>query len=243
MFLALPKINEGDLILLSKTDYHHFLFYSDGRVAQTDFVIDDLESELAKIEVPEEFREERKRKSLESQRAHIDSLKRLEGDYTGYIKQLEDGAESSANFDIDEAVKLYKRKELLEKAVSEGYLKDYFRVFGRNSEGVEKDLCYPYLPHLELATLGEGPLTTFGSQTFGHNKNVLCLSLVNWLIDFCGGKYEVLMPREPKLYQADSITVQNKIIEAITVGPENIRKALEGTALETYLAAGIVPEN
>ncbi|MEK6899840.1 MAG: hypothetical protein AABX05_01825, partial [Nanoarchaeota archaeon] len=147
MNLKIPEIKGEDLVLLyftadrTGTGYNSTrLFYSDGRVAQTDLVLSDPKSEIAKIEVPEKLREKMREMTLNA--------------LGKFGEQYPDVVETQTN----EKVWNYRRKQLIEKAISDGYLKDYIAVFGRDPEQY-------YSAGLEQEILNsKAPLAIFGCQ-------------------------------------------------------------------------------
>lgn len=103
----LPKIKDNDLVAISY-DHNTSLFYSNGKVAQIDLVIINLEAELAKIEVPDSVKEE-VRKSAFDEYGRVFSKE--------WIEELAQGQ-------ARDAAEWYKKSHLIDNAISEGYLKE-----------------------------------------------------------------------------------------------------------------------
>src|SRR3989344_4456500 len=105
--IELPKIKNNDLVLISTREYNS-LFYSNGRYAQTDLVITNLEAELAKIEVPEKIIEDARKSAFDY--------------YSGVFSDEEEAklCTDLINQRVIGTSTWYKKSTLIDRAVSAG---------------------------------------------------------------------------------------------------------------------------
>ncbi len=210
--IHLPEIKDNDLVIVSD-DGCTSLFYSDGKVAQTYLEITDLEAELAKVEVPESVKEEA-RKSTYDEYGRVFSGK--------FIEDLAAGR-------ISDATEWYKQDSVIEKGISEGYLKEVVDRFGMNAQ----------LKHIILRNHNT-PFLLFGTR-----GDVLDLGIRTHAWKFGEVSCEEVLPnfhsRSPEY-----IDIPVHQFQVAVVGPENIKNALrvtpQGTVLSSYLTKnGVLP--
>ncbi len=225
MNVKLPEIKENDLVLL-QTAYTVCLFYSDGKIAQTDFDSHNLESELAKIEEPEGSREQLR--------------KQIADEHVKYcVSYGEDQDRKYVVNRVDDIIKSRKREQLIEKLISEGYLKEYVSVFGRDNE-IVKQRDWFYAP-LESTILDHGPVVIFGCQKSKSNfteENVLDLGLLRYRFNFGGKVHEMVLPK-PTVRGHKYITVPKEDFVVALVDKEAIRDTFKIFKLEAFLDSGI----
>ena len=203
--INLPDIKENDLVIVSTNDYTS-LFHSDGKVAQTDLVITDLEAKLAEIKVPENITGDARKSAFD--------------EYGRVFSEKE--TEEFAAWRIRDAAEWYKKSHLIDKAISEGYLKEVVDRFGMNDQ-------------LRMTILRDHhtPLLIFGKQ--GDVLN-LGIRTHNWKFGEIGCE-EVL----PNFHSMNPKYIYVSVYQfrGIAVGPGNIKTALEstpnGTVLSSYL--------
>ena len=215
MALEIPQINAEDLILVT-TKYFAKIFYSDGRIAQTDLSIEDLDAELAAIPEEEGLRE----RVFEECKVHGE----------GHAKTM-----------AEQSVTLTKRKILIDSKVAEGYLKDYIQVFKRDRERAEEKAYWG--PALEGKILDEGPLTIFGCKMFDIcDHNTLSIRFVKYKPKLWGQQFE-LVSVQPETAEETYIITRSSDLKAVYVGAEQIREVLQNTpGAQPYLDANFIPE-
>lgn len=215
MTIQLPEIKNNDLVLLSVAGLHSYtkMFYSDGRVAKTDLVINKLDAELEKVQVPEE------------------EMERIK---SGVLKYFSGRSLNLIEGEINHEISNYRKRKLIEAAVSDGRLSEVAKVFGSDPG---------HLSELENTILGSyTPLTIFGCQPAGiQEANVLSFSILSQRIDFHNNKYEIILPHLRE-FNDKYLPVPTQNLSKVMVGAKEIRQYLADPAFKPLLDSGIIPE-
>ena len=213
----LPEIRKGDLVLLQANGFWK-LFYSDGRVASTKLIYDDLKSELANVDIPKGV--------LEELRAQTDPKDPMADEY------------------VADKLRRYRQNHLIEKAISNGHLEEFLVGFGRDSDrgeywkiGLENAILH-YGPLAIFGYTDEVTVMWTRYELEFDGKHVI------YAPSFRNFSFIPLLETEQKRQaKKQHITISKNMLPMnIVVGNKAIREGLEGSVAKGLLETGLIPE-
>ncbi len=209
--LTLPELKKGDLMLIiSSNQEPPVLFYSDGRVAQTDCTID--------------YHAEKERIPFEQLPDELRRYFEYRDDHCYHFSARMDKPHWNA-WNSDEHYMF--RQFLISRAIEQGHLKDYLHIFGQDDD-VDHEIAHT-----------TNPLCIFGYEKQRGALCLSTPRETRFDFDGRAFAYKTLEPSNAQTRNG-ILTFKTDGIESMVVGSSAIIERLKGTPLEFYVQKGVI---